>query len=111
MIDVGRLNKRISFLEYSTYKNELEQEVQEYIKVKKVWASVEPVSGKEYYNANKVENQTAYTVYVRYTEGIKPDMLIRYKSKKLYIKEVLNIMEKKELLKIICFEKEGDYFE
>ena len=111
MIDIARLNKRITFVKCTEHKNELEQSIQGYLDVKTVWASLEPVSGKEFYNANKTENQTAYTVYVRYTKDITPDMLIKYKKRKFYISAVLNVMEKNEILKIMCYEKDGDTFE
>lgn len=111
MIDVGRLNKRIAFFEYSEKSNELEQAVYELKKVRTMWASVEPVSGKEYYNANKTENQVAYIVYTRYVKGITPNMIIKFGTRKFYISAVMNIMERNEMLKIMCFEKEGDTFE
>ena len=46
-MDIGRMNKRITFCRYEEKENALSQKVQELAEVKNVWAGVEPTRGRE----------------------------------------------------------------
>ena len=100
------LRQRITFLKPSPSENTdtLNARTVDYIEYKTVWASVLPMSGKEYAEAQKLRSETTYNVIVRYRPDITTDMKIRYGKKELNIISVLNIGERKEILKIIAAE-------
>ena len=52
-MDIGRTNKRITFCRYEERENALSQTEQALTEVKTVWASVEPMRGREYQEADK----------------------------------------------------------
>lgn len=104
-MDIGRLDKRVTFCRYSEEENELNQIEQQLKPVKTVWATVEPKSGREYIEANKEHPELIYIITVRYQKDITPDMYIQFKGQLLEIKSIRNIREKNEMLEISCTEK------
>lgn len=105
-MDIGRMNKRITFCRYEEKENELNQLQQRLKPVKTVWASVEPKSSREYIEADKERPELTYVITVRYQNDITSDMYIKHKGKLLNIKAPpRNIREANEMLEIICTEK------
>lgn len=107
MIDVGRLNKRITFLKYTETENELGSTIQELAPYKTVWASVEPVNGKEYYEAQVTRNELTWNIYIRYSMEWTPDvdMIIQYGKRFFNIISIIDNREAHKLYKIVCTEK------
>lgn len=105
-MDIGRLNKRVTFCRYGEEENELKQLGQQLKPVKTVWATVEPKSGRENMEADKLSPELTYIITVRYQKGITPDMFVQYNGKLLSIAAPpRNIREADEMLEIICVEK------
>jgi SPP1 family predicted phage head-tail adaptor len=110
-MDIGRLNKRITFYSYQEIENEYGQSVQKLIPYKTVWASVEPTTGKEYMEAQRIRNELTYKIYTRYFADITTDMIIDFKGRKFSIVSLINYHENNEMLQFVCTEKVGDTIE
>ena len=104
-MDIGRTNKRVIFCRYAEQENELHQTQQVLQKIRTVWASVEPKSGREYIEAEKEYPELTYIVTTRYMPDITPDMFIQFKDRLFNIKSIRNIRENNEMLEISCTEK------
>lgn len=104
-MDIGRLNKRVTFCRYSEEENELKQLRQRLKPIKTVWATVEPKSGREYIEADKERPELTHIITVRYQKDITPDMFIQFKGRLFNIKSIRNIREANEMLEISCTEK------
>lgn len=104
-MDIGRTNKRVSFYKFAEEKNEMNQTTQVLKKIRTVWASVEPKSGREYIEAEKEHPELTYIITTRYMEGITPDMYIQYRDRLFNIRSIRNIREKNEMLEMSCTEK------
>lgn len=104
-MDIGRTNKRIVFCRYAEDKNELMQEEQALKPIKKVWASVEPMRGKEYQEAQRIRPELTYKITTRYHREITPDMIIKFKDRHFQIVSIINVKERNEMLEIMCTEK------
>lgn len=102
-MDVGRLDKRITLCCYQEVENELEQTEQVLTDYKTVWASVEPVRGREYQEAQKLRPELTYKITTRYHK-ISPDMIITYKDRQFEIVSIINIREKNAVLELVCTE-------
>ena len=92
----GKLNKRITLLRYedAAADNELiEQKLVPAIK-NKIWAAVEPVNGREYYEEMKYKNDDTVKFTIRNRAGIENYML--------KIESVVDPAEKHELLELNC---------
>ena len=105
MLDIGRLRHRITFLKPTdTEKNSFNENVPVYTPFKTVWAAVEPMTGKEYAEAQKIRAETTYNIITRYIPGITSDMKISFRDKEFDIVSTLNIRELNEQLKIVVSE-------
>ena len=103
-MDIGRMNKRISIYGYDDKMNELRQSKKGLKKLKTVWASFNPVRGREYYDAQKLREEITYKCYIRYLPGITADMYIKYKDKDYNITSVINVNNEDKMLEIYCVE-------
>ncbi len=111
-MDIGRLNKRITFMKYEDSKNEYLQTAQKLVPYTTVWAGVEPQNGKETLEVQRNKDEITFNVYIRYRRDITSDMVINYKGKKLeIISPPINPMERNNMLKIICRHREGEMIE
>lgn len=104
-MDIGRTNKRVSFCKFAEEKNEMNQTTQVLKKIRTVWASVEPKSGREYIEAEKEHPELTYIITTRYMEDVTPDMFIQYRDRLFNIRSIRNIRENNEMLEISCTEK------
>lgn len=105
MIDIGRLNKRITLQRYLEQENEIGQTIVSLTDFKTVWASVEPISGKEYTDADRNNNQLTYRIYIRYIENVNTDMIVDYKGIKFKITACINPRMSNELIQLVCVEQ------
>jgi len=104
-MDIGRTNKRITFCRYEDKENEILQIEQVLTDAKTVWASVEPLRGREYQEAQRIRPELTYKVTTRYHTEVTPDMLIKFKQRLFQIISIINVREKNEMLEIMCIEK------
>ena len=93
----GELRHKIKF-----QIQDLEQEV--WNDVFSCWANVNPISGREYYQAETVNSDLTHRIRLRYRKGITPDMRILYKDRIFYIVSVINEYEKNYALQLMCRE-------
>lgn len=110
MLNVNRLNKRITIHTYKNSINELGQETQSLIELVTIWASVEPTNGREYYEAQKLRSELTWNIYIRYTKSFTPtpDMIISYGDRKFRIISVIDYQERHEMYKFVCTEVVGE---
>ena len=102
----GKLNRRISFVVMIESENEVGDTVQEPQIVKTVWASVAPITGREYVEAKKYQDELTYKITTRYIKDITPDMQIKYGERLFNIKDIIDPFEKHEIIEIMCIERE-----
>ena len=104
-MDIGRTNKRVTFCKFAEEQNEMHQTEQVLKKIRTVWASVEPKSGREYIEAEKEHPELTYIITTRYMKDITPDMFIQFRDRIFNIKSIRNIRVNNEMLEISCTEK------
>lgn len=104
-INIGKLNKRVTFMGYTDTSNELGQNEKKMKDIKNVWATFAPVRGTERYEAQKIQEEVTHKLYCRYLPDITSDLYIRYQSKVYEIISVLDIDMEHKILEIYCKEK------
>lgn len=107
-LNIGRLNKRISFIDYIESIDELGQKQRNWEDIKSVYATVKSLRGSEFVEAQKVRSEQTYKVTTRYIKGITADMRIKYKDKIFNILYVDNVDEADYMLEMTCTEIVGD---
>ena len=80
-MDIGKLNRRVEVLRFVTTRDEYGGEVGEWVVAEKLWASIAPVSGTEYYQSQTVNAETVVKITLRYNPRIDTMHRIRYQGK------------------------------
>lgn len=106
-INTGDLRNRVDVWANVKYKNELNETSYRFEKVKSLWASLVPQTGKlQNQQAETILTNVTHKIIVRYTAGkdITKDMQIYYKDRRYAIRYILNPFERNETLEIFCEE-------
>lgn len=69
-----------------------------------VWASVEPLTGKETLTNDQVGADITHRVRMRYLAGITPKMRIVFRERALNIVSIANLLERNIEMEIMCGE-------
>lgn len=69
-----------------------------------VWASVQPISGREKVQAEQLVAEEAYRVRFWWIKGVTTQCLIVHKGRNLEIFAAMNIDEKNEEYEVLCRE-------
>jgi SPP1 family predicted phage head-tail adaptor len=68
------------------------------------WVSIEPISGREYFDAMQMQNEITHRIKTRYRSDISPEMRIIYGSKIFSIEAVIDMKNAHRFLEILCRE-------
>ena len=104
-MNIGSLNKRIDILTTTEGTNEVGDTVLVPSVFKTVWASINPVSGRDYIEAKKYQAELTYKITIRYLAGLTPDMSIQFKDRIFLIQDIINPSEHNESLEIMAIER------
>lgn len=69
-----------------------------------VWASVEPVTGREPYAANQLQGQVSHKIQIRYRSGVTHGTRVLFGTRVFDVQAVLNDKEGDESLTLYCQE-------
>lgn len=67
-------------------------------------ASVEPITGREFFDARQVQSEVTHRVRMRYRSGIVPTMRILFESRILMVEAVIDVGERQRELHLMCRE-------
>lgn len=67
-------------------------------------AAVEPISGREFFDAQQRQAEITHRVRMRYRTGIEPTMRVLYRSRVLMIEAVIDVGERRRELHLMCRE-------
>ena len=105
-MDIGAMDKRVTFLRAAEKVNSLAQTEITLEEVKTVWASVITTKGREYQEASKSRPEQPIKIYTRYIKQIANDrdkgeaIYIKLKNKCYDITSFINVKENNEMLEI-----------
>lgn len=101
----GWLRHRIVIQELVGAKNSYGEVVQSWQDVATVWASVEPLRGREYVEAAAAQANVDHRIRMRYRAGIGPAMRVKFGERVFAIVSVIDARERHKELELMC--KEG----
>lgn len=70
-VNIGDLNKRIAIEKYTTITTENNFDEEKWLPYKTVWASVNNLYGKEFWNAKAVQSENTVEFIVRYSKDLE----------------------------------------
>ena len=108
MINAGKLRHRIAIQRKTVEKNTYGEEVVVFVDRIQTWASIEPLSGREYYQANQTQSSVDHRISMRYQSGIQTYDRVKFKSGETVryfdILSVINLEERNITLELMCKE-------
>ena len=69
-----------------------------------VWASVEPLRGREYFDASQHQLEVTHRIRMRHRDLDPKDRRIRFDGRDFQIEAVINHEERGESLELLCVE-------
>jgi len=105
-MNIGRLRHLVSLQEYKTIgRNELNQPIMGWGEFATVWASVEPISGREFWAGHQVQAEVTHRIRMRYLPGVRPTMKVFFGEREFEIESIINWQERNIDLQLMCKEK------
>ncbi len=105
---IGKLRHRVKIQAYTAGRDSFGSEEPVWTDVATVWASVTPVSGKEYFASAQVNTEISTKITMRYISGITPKMRVVFDARIFEIISVLNFEERGIELNLMCKESVPD---
>ncbi len=103
---IGRLRHRITIQEYKLIgRDEYNSPIMGWGDFATVWASVEPISGQEYWASSQVQAEVTHRIRVRYLSGVRPTMRVQFKERTFEVESIINWQERNIDLQLMCKEK------
>jgi len=103
-IDVSNFRHRISFEKEAKVPDGHKGFVVTWQTVCEVWASVDPLSGREYFYAQQIQNTISHRIRIRYRADITEAMRIKHAGRYFSIESIIDMGERREFLELRCQE-------
>jgi len=98
------LKKRITIQQQSTTQDSFGSPIDTWTTVATVWASIEPINGKEFFAASQVNAEVTTRIRIRYLSGIEPAMRVLYGTRLYNIQSVIDYKESHAEMQLMCKE-------
>ena len=102
MINIGTLDKRISIVEMKEQKNEYNLLETKPNVLLNCWARIEPLRGREYFEALKIKTTDYVKITIRYRSNITDNMFVRYHNVLFEIQNIIDPYMRHEKLELMC---------
>jgi SPP1 family predicted phage head-tail adaptor len=104
LMEAGKLRHRITIQSLTEAKNELAETEETPASVVTLWASVEPLSGRELFLVQQYSSEITHRVRIRYYPGLTPRHQIVFGSRTFNIISIINKEERNIELELLCKE-------
>lgn len=100
----GLLRHRITIQQKSATRTASGAESVTWAEYDTLWASVEPLAGRELELAKQIHDEVNHRIWIRYRSGVIPEMRVLYGSRKFDILSVVNTAERDIRMQLMCRE-------
>ena len=104
----GKLRHRITIEERLETQEATGEPVWEWVPFADVWASIEPISGREFFAAQQVQSTVSTRIRIRHLEGVTQKMRVNYNGRYYAIEAVIRVMERDREIHLMCVERDAD---
>lgn len=101
----GTLRHRVEIQALTVTEDDIGNQVYEWQTIATVWASVEPLKGREYWAAAQIQAETTVKVTIRYLAGITTAHRVEFGEKLYDIQSIIDPEERNRELILMCKEK------
>jgi len=100
----GDLRQRVTIQSKTAVQNSFGEEVITWVDLATVWASVEPLRGREFLDGKMLTAEITTRIRIRERDGISPEMRAVFGSKIYDILAVVHIEEREREIDLMCQE-------
>mgnify|MGYP002813343007 CR=1 FL=1 len=101
---IGPLRARVRIRTYTTSRDAYGAEVEAWVDFADVWASIEPLIGREFMAAKQITAEISHKIRMRYIEGLLPTMTILWGDREFEIVSIINVSERNKEILIMATE-------
>lgn len=105
-IRIGDLRHRLTLEVAARTDDDSGGAIETWMPAAEVWAGVRPNSGSERELADRIAGRVTHEVWIRYRTDVKPDMRFTAVGRFFEIRAVIDVDERRRLLKCLCEERE-----
>lgn len=103
-MDIGDLKHTVTFQRFTTVANDNGFEEEAWVDFKTVWAKVENLHGREYFEAAAVKAEKTVKFTIRFIKDIDERMRIKFRDKHYNITSIDNIKYANKFIEIKAME-------
>lgn len=100
----GRLRHRVTIQQKTVSQDGYGAEVITWADVATVWASVEPLRGREFLDTRREGAEVSTRIVIRYRAGIVPEMRVTFGDHVYDLLSVVHVEERARELQLMCKE-------
>ena len=101
---IGDLRHRVTIEKKIVTIDAYGDEVVSWAEVATVWAAVEPLSGREFLEGRRLENEINHRIRIRYREGLTPSMRVVWGPRAFDIESVIERESRRREMWLMCRE-------
>jgi len=105
-VEIGKLRHRITFQERYEVSDGHTGKIVSWKDKVTLWASVEPLSGREFFYGHQIKNEVSHRVKVRYRTDLTVEMRINWNRRIMKIESIIDVKSQHRILEILCREEE-----
>lgn len=104
-MEIGTLRHRVTIEDFTVVQDAFGEEVKTWQTFATRWGSVEPLRGRERWNAQQVHAEVTHRVTMRWLSGLSPTMRVVHDGRNLDIDSIINPDERREMVELMCIER------
>lgn len=101
----GRLRRRVTIQSRTLTRDDRGGATPTYATAATVWASVEPVTGREVWQAQQAQSNVTHVVTIRHYDGLTVRHRLLFRGRTLNIDSISNFEERDRYMELRCVEE------
>ena len=103
-MDIGKLRHYVQIESFTAAQDNYGQQNKVWATEESVFASIEPLRGREWLEAQQVSAELSHRIIIRHTNNAKPNNRIKFGTRIFDINVVRNIDERNIMQELLCKE-------
>ncbi len=100
----GKLRNRVILQSKTVTRNDYGEETIVWTEKDTLWASIEPLTAREYFQSQQVQSQVTHKITIRYYLGLRTDYRMLWGSRIFNIISMINPEERNREMILLCTE-------
>ena len=102
----GKLRHRVTIKKQTDAKDEYGERLDDWVDVATVWAAVEPLRGREFFEAFRENAEVTTRIRIRYRDDVDRTMIVQHGTTEFEILHIIHPEVRKRELQLMCKERQ-----